>query len=221
MKGARGPVAAVCAAVGLLAAMSVAAPAQAMAGPPNTGYGGYVVIPDALHSAVLDLTVPVVRCAADLGAYRAEVGLSGHERQAGRVQAWSLRIRLSCDAEGTLTTRGVMTQDGSSAVLRVGVGDRIKLATSGATLSIEDLTKGSGMGGASGPGIVMVPTISFGARTTVTLPDLLRVPATRARVNTVLISTLAHHRQVQDLDGAIVAVATRLAADGTFTFRVQ
>jgi hypothetical protein len=55
----------------------------------------------------------------------------------------------------------------------------------------------------------------------VTLPDLLRVPATRARVNTVLISTLAHHRQVQDLDGAIVAVATRLAADGTFTFRVQ
>lgn len=200
--------------------MASAVPAQALVAASANGPGGYVAIPAALHSSRLELTVPMLRCDANLGAYRVGVGLYGHEKHAGSVGAWSLVVRLDCAADGTLTTKGVMTMDGSSAVLGVGIGDRVRLATRDATLTVENLTKGRGLGGASEPGAVLGPAVIFGARTSVKLADPVTVRATTARVNAGPISAITHHRQVERLNGAVVAYATPLADDGTFSFRL-
>src|SRR3954451_361953 len=86
-------------------ALSASVPSQALAAVPTTGFGGYVASPDALRTARLDLKVPALQCDAALGAYRVEVGLAGHQSTAGHVRAWSLLLRLECDAAGVLTTK--------------------------------------------------------------------------------------------------------------------
>ena len=185
---------------------------------------GYVASPAAVHTARMTVDVPTLHCVRAQSMTLAE-GMSGTVRAGSHLSAWNLSVTASCQGS-TASYRGVeRDRMGSSTLLRVHPGDRIKLLLSGAqTYEIDDLTTGAGVGAGSagGPGEQpgLATPVLFGAQVSGNVSRALHLRVLVAHVNGKALGSVSHHRQRQLSAGHTVAEPTGLDTSGAFTIAV-